>query len=96
MVQNANRDVKNLEKDLFKAAKAVSKLDKKADITSMIGKKDKDEKELRDKLVFKLKQKEIDKMEKCGENLRDNSFYCAESDSMEEISDEDNTKVNQF
>lgn len=89
MVQNANRDVKNLEKDLLKAAKAVSKLDKKADITALIG-KDKDEKELRDKLVLKLKEKEIEKMKECGEKLRDNSFYYSDEEhSMEDISSAD-------
>lgn len=88
-MQSANRDVKNLEKDLLKAAKAVSKLDKKADITALIG-KDKDEKELRDKLVSKLKEKEIEKMKECGEKLRDNSFYYSDGDqSMEDISSAD-------
>ena len=46
-----------------------------------------DEKELRDKLVSKLKQKEIDKMEQCGENLRQSCLYS--DDSMEDISEED-------
>lgn len=90
MVRSANKNVKSLEKDLLKAAKAATKLDKRADITALIG-KDKDEKELRDKLVSKLKQKEIDKMEQYGEKLRDakdNSFYYSD-DSIEDISDED-------
>jgi hypothetical protein len=90
VVRSANKNVKSLEKDLLKAAKAATKLDKRADITALIG-KDKDEKELRDKLVSKLKQKEIDKMEQYGEKLRDakdNSFYYSD-DSIEDISDED-------
>lgn len=92
MVQNSNKNVKNLEKDLLKAAKAASsKLNNKSDITSLIG-NDKDEKELRDKLVSKLKQKEIDKMELYGEKLRDardNSLFFSDDDeSMEDISDE--------
>ena len=93
-----NKDpVKHLEKDLLKTAKAaVTKYDK--DITSLIG-PDKDEKELRDKLVTKLKQKEIEKMKECGEmrdKIRENaatSFSYSENDDegsmMEDISDEE-------
>merc|ERR1712083_222406 len=67
VVQNANKDVKNSEKDLFKTAKIASKMSgKKTDITSLIG-KDRDEAELRNKLVSKLKEKEIEKMKECGE-----------------------------
>ena len=88
--------VKHLEKDLFKTAKAVSKLENATDITSLIG-QDKDEKELRDKLVTKLKQKEIQKMKECREKrdtIRDNKFYGSGDDeddqeSMEDISDEE-------
>ena len=37
--------------------------------------------------MSKLKQKEIDKIEACGENLKQSCLYS--DDSMEEISDED-------
>ena len=90
VVQNANKDVKNLEKDLLKAAKTASKYNKKAaDFTNLISGKDKDEKELRDKLVTKLKEKEIEKMKECGEKLRDNSFYITDDDEMEDISEDE-------
>ena len=94
VVQNANKDVKNSEKDLFKTAKIASKMSgKKTDITSLIG-KDRDEAELRNKLVSKLKEKEIEKMKECGEKLRDNSFYSdGEDESREEISEEELGKV---
>ena len=90
VVQNANKDVKNSEKDLFKTAKIASKMSgKKTDITSLIG-KDRDEAELRNKLVSKLKEKEIEKMKECGEKLRDNSFYYSDgNESREDISDEE-------
>ena len=83
-MQNVNKNVTKSEKDLLKAAKAASK--KGADITTLLG-KDKDEKELRDKLVNKLKQKEINKMEQCGEKLRKSGAFLY-SDA-EDISDED-------
>ncbi len=80
--------MRNLEKDLLKAAKAAStKLNPKTDFTSLLG-KDKDEKELRDKLVSKLKEKEIEKMKECGEKLKENSFYYSSDESMEDVSDE--------
>merc|ERR1712218_695316 len=91
VVHNVNKDVKTREKDLLKTAKNASKrLNKgEADITSLLSKDNakSDEKELRDKLVSKLKQKEIDKIEACGENLKQSCLYS--DDSMEEISDED-------
>ena len=96
VVQNANKDVKNSEKDLFKTAKIASKMSgKKTDITSLIG-KDRDEAELRNKLVSKLKEKEIGKMKECNEKLRDKSFYSDGSESREEISDEEPVKVSFF
>ena len=77
--------MKSLEKDLFKAAKQ----HKGSDITSLITKeKDQDELALRDKLVSKLKEKEIEKMKQLEGNLKDSSFIFSD-DSMEEISDED-------
>ena len=94
MVHNVNKDVKTREKDLLKTAKAASKRLNKgeggSDIASLLSKDNainSDEKELRDKLVSKLKQKEIDKMEQCGENLRQSCLYS--DDSMEDISEED-------
>jgi len=89
VAQNIKGDVKNSEKDLFKTAKLASKLSKKSDITGLI-EKDRDEAELRNKLVSKLKEKEIEKMKECGEKLRDNSFYSdGEDESREEISEEE-------
>merc|ERR1711899_366113 len=61
VVKNIKGDVKNSEKDLFKTAKLASKLSKKSDVTGLI-EKDRDEAELRNKLVSKLKEKEIEKM----------------------------------
>ncbi len=91
MVRADNKHVKSLEKDLFKAAKAATKVGKSADISSIIsGGGDKDEKVLRDKLVSKLKQKEIEKVKIHGDKLRDArdmSFYV--SSSMEDISEDD-------
>merc|ERR1712083_1293279 len=74
VAQNIKGDVKNSEKDLFKTAKLASKLSKKSDVTGLI-EKDRDEAELRNKLVSKLKEKEIEKMNECDKKLRDNSFY---------------------
>ena len=81
--------MKSLEKDLLKAAKAASKQHKGSDITAFISGKDQDELALRDKLVSKLKEKEIEKMKQYGENLKDSSFIFSDDGSMEEISDED-------
>merc|ERR1712048_210700 len=69
VAQNIKGDVKNSEKDLFKTAKLASKLSKKSDITGLI-EKDRDEAELRNKLVSKLKEKEIEKMNECDKKLR--------------------------
>ena len=81
--------MKSLEKDLFKAAKQ----HKGSDITSLITKeKDQDELALRDKLVSKLKEKEIEKMKQLEGNLKDSSFIFSDDGSMEEISDEDLVK----
>ena len=84
--------MKSLEKDLLKAAKAASKQHKGSDITTFISGKDQDELALRDKLVSKLKEKEIEKMKQYGENLKDSSFIFSDDGSMEEISDEDLVK----
>ena len=95
VAQNIKGDVKNSEKDLFKTAKLASKLSKKSDITGLI-EKDRDEAELRNKLVSKLKEKEIGKMKECNEKLRDKTFYSDGSESREEISDEEPVKVSLF
>lgn len=93
MVQSTNeQEMKSLEKDLLKAAKAASKQHKGSDITTFISGKDQDELALRDKLVSKLKEKEIEKMKQYGENLKDSSFIFSDDGSMEEISDEDLVK----
>jgi len=91
VAQNANKNVKLMEKDLLKAAKSALKVNKKAaDFTSLIGTDQQDEKELRDKLVSKLKEKEIEKMKVSGEKLRDNSFYNSdEANDMEDISEDE-------
>jgi len=91
VAQNIKGDVKNSEKDLFKTAKLASKLSKRSDITGLI-EKDRDEAELRNKLVSKLKEKEIEKMKGCEEKLRDKSFYSNGDESREDISDEDPIK----
>merc|ERR1719367_1507786 len=96
VAQNIKGDVKNSEKDLFKTAKLASKLRKKSDITGLI-EKDRDEAELRNKLVSKLKEKEIEKMNECDKKLRDNSFYSdGEDESREEISDDEPIKDKDF
>ena len=96
VAQNIKGDVKNSEKDLFKTAKLASKLSKKSDVTGLI-EKDRDEAELRNKLVSKLKEKEIEKMNECDKKLRDNSFYSdGEDESREEISDDEPIKVSTF
>ena len=92
MVQNASKDVKVSEKDLFKTARVASKLSKNNDVTGLIG-KDRDEAELRNKLVSNLKEKEIKKMKECGDKIRNDKLYSDGEESREEISDdeEDNT-----
>jgi len=86
--------VKNSEKDLFKTAKIASKLSKKSDITGLI-EKDRDEAELRNKLVSKLKEKELEKIKASDEKLRDNTFY-SDNESREDISDDEPIKDKDF
>lgn len=86
--------MKSIEADLLKtAAKEV-----KGSMKAIVGRtaanmlafnyNDRDEKRLRDKLVSKLKQKEVDKMEHFGERLK-NAKEGIYDDSMEDISDDD-------
>merc|ERR1711976_935813 len=96
VAQNIKGDVKNSEKDLFKTAKLASKLSKKSDVTGLI-EKDRDEAELRNKLVSKLKEKEIEKMNEWDKKLRENAFYSdGEDESREEISDDEPIKDKDF
>ncbi len=81
-----------MEKDLLKAAKAATKVGRGGDLSSMVSGGDKDEKVLRDKLVSKLKQKEMDRVKLHGDKLRDardRNLYTSSEDSMEDISDGD-------
>merc|ERR1712083_949161 len=94
VAQNIKGDVKNSEKDLFKTAKIASKLSKKSDITGLI-EKDRDEAELRNKLVSKLKEKELEKIKASDEKLRDNTFY-SDNESREDISDDEPIKDKDF
>ena len=95
MVQNASKDVKVSEKDLFKTARVASKLSKNNDVTGLIG-KDRDEAELRNKLVSNLKEKEIKKMKECGDKIRNDKLYSDGDESREEISEEEDDNVSVF
>ena len=85
--------MKSIEADLLKTAAKEAKGSMKivgrtaANILAL-NYNDKDEKRLRDKLVSKLKQKEVDKMEHFGERLK-NAKEGIYDDSMEDISDDD-------
>ena len=92
MVQNASKDVKVSEKDLFKTARVASKLSKNNDVTGLIG-KDRDEAELRNKLVSNLKEKEIKKMKECGDKIRNDKLYSDGDESREEISEEEEDNI---
>ena len=94
MVQNASKDVKVSEKDLFKTARVASKLSKNNDVTGLIG-KDRDEAELRNKLVSNLKEKEIKKMKECGDKIRNDKLYSDGEESREEISEEEESPRDQ-
>ena len=92
VVQNASKDVKVSEKDLFKTARVASKLSKNNDVTGLIG-KDRDEAELRNKLVSNLKEKEIKKMKECGDKIRNDKLYSDGDESREEISEEEEDNI---
>ena len=61
--------------------------------------KDQDEKVLRDKLVNRLKEKEVLKMEHFGErlkNAKENNYFDSSDDGVEDISEEDLEQVISF
>eukprot|EP00095_Tigriopus_kingsejongensis_P001020 maker-scaffold2058_size21661-snap-gene-0.8 protein:Tk01020 transcript:maker-scaffold2058_size21661-snap-gene-0.8-mRNA-1 annotation:"hypothetical protein HELRODRAFT_62550" len=93
-IKHRENNVKNLEKDLLRtAAKEAKGTFVKAATILSTSYKDQDEKELRDKLVHRLKQKEVNRMEHCGERIRKQQFLRPDSnmtDGLEDISDEEN------
>ena len=86
--------MRNLEAELLETAKRVSK--KATDAAGTMTYKDRDEKLLRDKLVTRLKEKEVQKMEHFGErlkNAKENNYIETSDDGVEDISDEDLDQV---
>lgn len=86
--------MRNLEAELLETAKRVSK--KETDAAGTMTYKDRDEKLLRDKLVTRLKEKEVQKMEHFGErlkNAKENNYIETSDDGVEDISDEDLDQV---
>lgn len=86
--------MQNLEAELLETAKRVSK--KATDAAGTMTYKDRDEKLLRDKLVTRLKEKEVQKMEHFGErlkNAKENNYIETSDDGVEDISDEDLDQV---
>merc|ERR1711971_1530487 len=75
-----------------KTARVASKLSKNNDVTGLIG-KDRDEAELRNKLVSNLKEKEIKKMKECGDKIRNDKLYSDGDESREEISEEEEDNI---
>ncbi len=70
------------------AAKEAKGIGKAATILSN-SYKDQDEKRLRDKLVNKLKQKEVQRMEDCGKKITNAKQGYDSDQSMEDISDQE-------
>ncbi|TRY75592.1 hypothetical protein TCAL_00520 [Tigriopus californicus] len=96
-MKHRENDVKNLEKDLLRtAAKEAKGTFAKAATILSTSFKDQDEKALRDKLVQRLKQKELNRMEHFGDRLRRTQGLVSNSDSssdgLEDISDEENVE----
>ena len=94
MVKGQGKKVRNLEAELLETAKRVSK--KATDASGTMTYKDRDEKLLRDKLVTRLKEKEVQKMEHFGErlkNAKENNYIETSDDGVEDISDEDLDQV---
>merc|ERR1712110_503585 len=90
VVKGQGKKVRNLEAELLETAKRVS--NKAADAAGTMTYKDRDEKLLRDKLVTRLKEKEVQKMEHFGErlkNAKENNYIETSDDGVEDISDED-------
>ena len=78
----------------METAKRVSKKTNK--ISTTMTYKDQDEKLLRDKLVNRLKEKEVLKMEHFGErlkNAKEQNYFDSSDDGVEDISDEDLDQV---
>ena len=95
MVKGQGRKVLNLEAELLETAKRTSKKANKSGETMTY--KDQDEKLLRDKLVNRLKEKEVLKMEHFGErlkNAKENNYFDSSDDGVEDISDDDLDQVN--
>ena len=95
MVKGQGRKVLNLEAELLETAKRASKKGNKSGETMTY--KDQDEKTLRDKLVNRLKEKEVLKMEHFGErlkNAKENNYFDSSDDGVEDISDDDLDQVN--
>ena len=94
MVKGQGRKVLNLEAELLETAKRVSKKVNKFGKTMTY--KDQDEKLLRDKLVNRLKEKEVLKMEHFGErlkNAKENNYFDSSDDGVEDISDDELDQV---
>ena len=92
-VLKSKDNLKTIEADLLKtAAKEAKGITKAANMLSKTY-KEKDENRLREKLVTKLKQKEINKMEHLVERLQDvrdgNHALLFDSEDVEDISDEE-------
>ena len=92
-MKGQGKRVLNLEADLLETAKRASK---KTKIGTPMTYKDQDEKVLRDKLVNRLKEKEVLKMEHFGErlkNAKENNYLDSSDDGVEDISDDDLEQV---
>ena len=94
MVKGKGKKVLNLEAELLETAKRVSKKTNKLGTTMTY--KDQDEKLLRDKLVNRLKEKEVLKMEHFGarlKNAKEQNYLDSSDDGVEDISDDDLDQV---
>ena len=92
-VKGQGKRVLNIEADLIETAKRASK---KAKLETPMTYKDQDEKVLRDKLVNRLKEKEVLKMEHFGErlkNAKENNYLDSSDDGVEDISEDDLDQV---
>ena len=94
MVKGQGRKVLNLEAELLETAQRTSKKSNKLKATMTY--KDQDEKLLRDKLVNRLKEKEVLKIGHFGErlkNAKENNYFDSSDDGVEDISDDDLDQV---
>merc|ERR1711994_608542 len=88
-VKGQGKRVLNIEADLIETAKRSSK---RAKLETPMTYKDQDEKLLRDKLVNRLKEKEVLKIGHFGErlkNAKENNYFDSSDDGVEDISDDD-------